>query len=139
MDRDLGTSQQCPTRTVLTRWPSSSPVRVHTPPHLPKAWRRHARPGALDLDVAAHQQRCRASGDPLNGKTVRGAHTTHATAPHLVAAFERSLGVTLGQIADNEKSNEIPTVCDLLASFAPEHLAGAVVTADAMHTQTDTA
>jgi predicted transposase YbfD/YdcC len=45
----------------------------------------------------------------------------------------------VGQIAVNEKSNEIPAVGDLLASFAPEFVTGAVVTADAMHTQTDTA
>lgn len=47
--------------------------------------------------------------------------------------------MTVGQVTVNENSNEIPAVRDLLASFAPEHLAGAVVTSDAMHTQTDTA
>ena len=47
------------------------------------------------------------------------------------------IGAVLGQVAVDEKSNEIPAVQDLLRAFAS--LVGAVVTIDAMHTQTDTA
>ncbi len=43
----------------------------------------------------------------------------------------------LGQVAVDAKSNEIPAVRDLLKAFAS--LAGAVITIDAMHTQSDTA
>ena len=42
-----------------------------------------------------------------------------------------------GQVAVDEKSNEIPAVRELLKAFAD--VAGAVFTIDAMHTQTDTA
>jgi len=75
----------------------------------------------------------------VDGKTVRGARIGPAAAPHLIAALDHDAGVVLGQIAVADKSNEIPALRDLLASLNPADLAGCVVTADAMHTQTDTA
>ena len=72
----------------------------------------------------------------LDGKTVRGARTANAVAPHLVAAFDHATGTVLGQVAVAAKSNEIPAVRDLLACF---DLTGVVVTVDAMHTQVETA
>ncbi|MGE4363820.1 MAG: ISAs1 family transposase [Mycolicibacterium sp.] len=73
----------------------------------------------------------------LDGKTVRGARTRpDGKAPHLVAAFDHGAGVVLGQIAVDAKSNEIPAARTLLGGL---DLDGAVVTLDAMHTQTDTA
>lgn len=79
----------------------------------------------------------------IDGKTVRGARTATGddgpgamTAPHLVAALDHATGTVLGQLATAAKSNEIPTVRTLLATF---DLNGVVVTVDAMHTQTDTA
>jgi predicted transposase YbfD/YdcC len=73
----------------------------------------------------------------IDGKTVRGARTKNTTAPHLVAALAHGIGAVLGQVAVAAKSNEIPAVRDLLKAFTD--LAGAVITVDAMHTQTDTA
>jgi predicted transposase YbfD/YdcC len=78
----------------------------------------------------------------IDGKTVRGTRTrdacgtTISAAPHLVAAFDHGSGAVLGQLAVTAKSNEIPAVRTLLASF---DLKGVTVTVDAMHTQTDTA
>ncbi len=75
----------------------------------------------------------------IDGKTVRGARTrteTGQAAPHLVAALDHASATVLGQVQIAAKSNEIPAVRDLLACF---DLTGAVVTVDAMHTQTDTA
>lgn len=72
----------------------------------------------------------------IDGKTVRGARTANAVAPHLVAAFDHKSGTVLGQVAVAAKSNEIPAVRDLLATF---DLKAVVVSVDAMHTQTDTA
>jgi len=75
----------------------------------------------------------------LDGKTVRGARSRGCPdqcAPHLVAAFDHTAGTVIGQVAVTAKSNEIPAVRTLLATF---DLTGAVVTVDAMHTQTDTA
>ncbi|MBA3488629.1 MAG: ISAs1 family transposase, partial [Longispora sp.] len=73
----------------------------------------------------------------IDGKTLRGARNKDHKAPHLVAALAQGIGAVLGQVAVAAKSNEIPAVRDLLAAFA--NLAGAVITVDAMHTQTDTA
>ena len=75
----------------------------------------------------------------IDGKTIRGARSRHdpdQDTPHLVAALDHHAGAVLGQVAVSAKSNEIPAVRTLLASF---DLTGAVVTVDAMHTQTDTA
>jgi DDE_Tnp_1-associated/Transposase DDE domain len=73
----------------------------------------------------------------IDGKTIRGARSKDGKAPHLVAALAHGIGAVLGQVAADEKSNEIPAVRDLLKAFAS--LACAVVTIDAMHTQHDTA
>jgi hypothetical protein len=67
----------------------------------------------------------------IDGKTVRGARTANGAAPHLVSAFDHATGTVLGQLATAAKSNEIPTVRTLLATF---DLTGVVVTVDAMHT-----
>jgi len=53
-----------------------------------------------------------------------------------IGAGRRGTSTVLGQVAVAAKSNEIPAVRTLLASF---DLAGVVVTVDAMHTQHDTA
>jgi predicted transposase YbfD/YdcC len=73
----------------------------------------------------------------VDGKTVRGAKDKGGKPPHLVAALAHGIGAVLGQVAADEKSNEIPAVRELLKAFAS--LACAVVTIDAMHTQHDTA
>jgi predicted transposase YbfD/YdcC len=73
----------------------------------------------------------------IDGKTVCGAKNKNGKAPHLVAALAHGIGAVLGQVAVEEKSNEIPAVRELLKAFTD--LAGAVFTIDAMHTQHDTA
>jgi predicted transposase YbfD/YdcC len=97
---------------------------------------------ALDRVLGAwlHTRAVQAGGRlviAVDGKTVRGAKSKSAKAPHLVAALAHGIGAVLGQVAVEEKSNEIPAVRDLLKAFAD--LAGAVITIDAMHTQHDTA
>ncbi|MGH3632364.1 MAG: ISAs1 family transposase [Sciscionella sp.] len=73
----------------------------------------------------------------LDGKTVRGARSRpDGRAPHLIAAFDHQAGAVLGQVAVDAKSNEIPAARTLLEWL---DLDGAVLTLDAMHTQTDTA
>ena len=92
------------------------------------------------LGAWLHTRAVRAGGRlviAIDGKTVRGAKSKGGKAPHLVAALEHGIGAVLGQVAVDEKSNEIPAVRELLKAFAD--VAGAVFTIDAMHTQTDTA
>ena len=73
----------------------------------------------------------------VDGKAVRGARNREEKAPHLVAALAHGIGAVLGQVAVDAKSNEIPAVRELLKAFTD--LAGAVITVDALHTQSDTA
>lgn len=67
----------------------------------------------------------------VDGKTVRGARTAQATAPHLLAALIHG-GVVLAQRQIADKSNEITAFIPLLQ---PLDLTGVVITGDAMHTQ----
>ena len=99
-------------------------------------------PDVLDqvLGTWLHTRAVQVSGRlviAIDGKAVRGAKNKDGKAPHLVAALAHGIGAVLGQVAVDEKSNEIPAVRDLLKAFAS--LASAVVTIDAMHTQHDTA
>jgi len=99
-------------------------------------------PDVLDRVLGAwlHTRAMRAGGRlviAIDGKTVRGARNKDGKAPHLVAALAHGIGTVLGQVAVDAKSNEIPAVRELLKAFAD--LAGAVLTIDAMHTQSDTA
>jgi hypothetical protein len=75
-------------------------------------------------------------GIALDGKTVRGAHDGDKAAPHLFAAVLHREGIIVAQQQVGEKTNEIPCVKPLLKDLDIE---GAVVTADAMHTQKETA
>ena len=72
----------------------------------------------------------------VDGKTMRGARTGSNPAPHLLAALDQASGVVVGQRRVSDKSNEIPALPELLA---PLDLDGALITADAMHTQRSTA
>jgi hypothetical protein len=72
----------------------------------------------------------------VDGKTLRGGHDHGQPAPHLLSAILHQEAVVIGQIAVAEKTNEIPKLPQLLE---PLPLEGAVVTADALHTQQDTA
>jgi len=71
----------------------------------------------------------------IDGKTVRGA-SRHGSKVHLLSAFLHNQGVTVNQVAVPETTNEITMVKDLLD---PLEISGKVVTADAMHTQRETA
>ena len=66
----------------------------------------------------------------VDGKSVRGARNKDGKALHLVSALAHGIGAVLGQVAVDEKSNEIPAVRGLLKAFAG--LAGAVLTIDAL-------
>lgn len=72
----------------------------------------------------------------IDGKTLRGSATATTPAQHLLSAILPDLGVVVAQQAVSAKTNEIPCAAPLLASLP---LAGAIVTADALHTQVATA
>nr|WP_256329176.1 ISAs1 family transposase [Actinomyces ruminicola] len=73
----------------------------------------------------------------VDGKTMRGAkNSTDGAAPHLISALDQGTGAVLAQQRVADKTSEVPALKDLLA---PHDLTGAVVTADALHTQRHTA
>ena len=72
----------------------------------------------------------------VDGRTMRAARTSKDPAPHLLAALDHATGAVLTQQRVADKSNEIPSLPVLLE---PLDMDGAVVTAEAMHTQVDTA
>lgn len=76
-------------------------------------------------------------GIAIDGKTLRRSFDAASgrAALHLVSAWACDLRVSLGQVAVDDKSNEITAVPKLLELL---ELSGAVVTLDAMHCQKDT-
>lgn len=74
----------------------------------------------------------------FDGKTLRGSfdHASGKSALHSVSAWGCGMRLCLGLTSVDEKSNEIPAVQELLKVL---DLEGAVVTADAMHCQKETA
>ena len=68
----------------------------------------------------------------VDGKTLRGSGLAGGPGRHLLAALDHVHGVVLGQAAVEAETNEIPMFATLLDRVG---LAGAVVTADAMHAQ----
>ena len=68
----------------------------------------------------------------VDGKTLRGSATPGEPGRHLLAALDHAAGVVLGQVDVKAKTNEIPLFAALLDRI---DLAGAVITADALHAQ----
>lgn len=72
----------------------------------------------------------------LDGKTLRGAQAGQNKAPHLLAAMICEARAVIAQRDIDQKTNEITQVQPLLDDL---DLTGALVTADAMHVQRETA
>ena len=72
----------------------------------------------------------------VDGKTLRGSKGSGKKAKHIVTAFASELHIVLGEIATDEKSNEITAIPKLLELFCQK---GMIITIDAMGTQTDIA
>jgi hypothetical protein len=68
----------------------------------------------------------------LDGKTLRGSRKQGAPGAHLLSALSEHLGLTLGQLAVADKTNEIGAATTLLAGLV---LDGRVFTMDALLTQ----
>ena len=93
---------------------------------------------AMHSWVDSFAENLRGQGVAIDGKTLRGSFDRAAgtTALHTITAFATKTRTVLRQMSVDEKSNEIPAVPKLLDLI---ELAGAVVTLDAMHCQTETA
>ena len=74
----------------------------------------------------------------VDGKTMKGSHDrANGIGPmHLVSVWLSNFGLTLAQVATEQKSNEITAIPEVLRLV---DLKGAIITIDAMGTQTDIA
>jgi predicted transposase YbfD/YdcC len=72
----------------------------------------------------------------IDGKTIRGSANAEHTAFHVVSAWAAENGITLGELAVQEKSNEIKAIPELLDLIDVQ---GTTVTIDAMGCQKDIA
>lgn len=116
-------------------------VKRGKPPSEPTIRRvlQHLDADGLDRDIGQWLIQTHSLGGralAVDGKTLRGGFDAQKPAPHLLSAILHQEAVVLGQLAVEEKTNEIPKLPELLA---PLPLQGAVITADALHTQQDTA
>lgn len=70
----------------------------------------------------------------IDGKTICSTAKKNSAREklHILSAYVTKNGVTLGQLAVNEKTNEIPVMRDLLDMI---DVKGKIITADAMHCQ----
>jgi predicted transposase YbfD/YdcC len=75
-------------------------------------------------------------GIAIDGKTLRGARRLGAADAHLVSAFCQRRGLSLGQVAVPDPTNELGALSPLLAQLV---LADETVTFDALFTQTTVA
>lgn len=73
----------------------------------------------------------------IDGKVARGAKDAMGNQVHLLSAFLHDQGVVVAQREVDNKTNEIPELKPLLNSLG--NIAGKVITADALHTQHETA
>lgn len=80
----------------------------------------------------SHTQRPGRQMVAIDGKTARGARGPDGRAVHLLAALTHDRGVVLGQSQVDGKTNEINAFAPLLDRL---DITGALITADAMHTQ----
>ena len=72
----------------------------------------------------------------FDGKTLRGARDAAGNLVHLLAGLCQHTGTVLAQLAVGAKTNEIPLLTKLLETI---DITGAIITADALHCQRDTA
>jgi len=72
----------------------------------------------------------------FDGKTLRGARDAAGNLTHLLAGLCQHSGTVLAQLAVGAKTNEIPMLPKLLDTI---DITDAVITADALHCQRDTA
>ncbi len=91
-----------------------------------QALRVHVEGSELELEAVALE------AVAVDGKSLRGSRKQGAADAHLLSAFSQRVGVVIGQVAVDDKTNEITAMLELLAGLV---LPGKLITADALLTQ----
>ncbi len=89
----------------------------------------------LGLWVARQESALKGMGVAVDGKTLRGSRDGQDKGVHLLSAVVHGSSVVVAQMRVSDKTNEIPCLRPLLAEL---DIQGAVITADALHTQRET-
>jgi len=82
------------------------------------------------------KDKLKGTGVSIDGKTIRRSRGKDKKAVHVVTAFASELQLVLGQLATDEKSNEITAIPKLLEMFCVK---GKIITIDAIGAQTEIA
>jgi len=102
--------------TKLAQWAQGVITALRTEPQV-----QIAHLEALELEAVA-----------IDGKSLRGSRKQGAANAHLLSALHQRIGLVLGQIAVDDKTNEITAMLELLTNLV---LPGKLITADALLTQ----
>ena len=136
-------AQRCSQSMLAKLWcPRSRKTKRLTPPSEPTVRRFLSEADAKMVDQAVDawllsQSKCdKDRVIAFDGKTLKASARKGERQVHLLSAFLNRQEIVIAQVQVDAKSNEIPAVKPLLE---PLDIQGAVITADAMHTQKDTA
>lgn len=114
--------------------------QLFVPPSEPTLRRvlQQVEPDALETAFCAFIQSLAPTDEPIaiDGKTLKGARREEGRQVHLLSALTHQQGTVIAQRKIDAKTNEIPALPKLLASLT---IQGRLVTADALHTQRETA
>ena len=141
--RAIGAWSQSLSREELVRFGSSR----DTPPSEPTIRRliqridadkfdRYIGDWLLEQKMLELPDGLRGCGIAIDGKTMRGSHNGPRKGIHLLSAVIHKEGVVIAQEEVDEKTNEIKHVKPL---FKKMNIEGAIITADALHTQKEIA
>jgi len=137
---------RCSQSMLAKLWcPKSNETGKWVPPSEPTIRRFMGEADAESVDItvdawlereATRSKRNKKRTIAIDGKTLKASARKGKKQVHLLSAFLHHQQVVIARVQVDVKSNEIPAVKSLLK---PLDIEGAVVTADAMHTQKDTA
>lgn len=125
------------------KWLRRLGIKRQTSPSQPTIHRVFKQLDAVAVERAISKWAADVLGEPMplegvaiDGKALRGSIKQGALNAYLLSAVSHRLSTVLGQVAVDDRTNEIGQMDDLIEELT---LTGLVVTVDAMHTQVATA
>jgi predicted transposase YbfD/YdcC len=126
----LGTGERCPSESTIRRT-----VQVIDADAFDSAIGRFVQQLCTAIAPAGRRRVLAVDGKTLRGSRHLDRDGDPVTGRHLLAVIDHHARVVLGQVDVETKTNEITAFGPLLDTLTSIDLAGAVITADALHTQ----
>lgn len=82
--------------------------------------------------VSSFGRECKGDVISIDGKSIRGSRRTNQLAIHMVSAWSKNAGITLGQLRTPDKGSELKAIPELLDAL---FIKGSIVTIDALGAQ----